>query len=118
MRIQGRFRGVVTLAVECIVLLLLAALLAMSEWLSLVISGICLWGAYPLAAALAAYWATTHGVNNYLAWIPAPLMITLGYWLVWSYLPQAGQMLLSALLGIIGAATGETRKQFDRRNRR
>lgn len=118
MRFQGRLRGVAALLLSCAALLIAALLLSLSEWLTSVASGICLWGIYPLAGALAAYGATLHGVNNYLAWLPAPAMITLGHWLIWGYLPSAGQMLLSALLGIIGAATGETKKQFDRRKGR
>ncbi|MDO4356435.1 MAG: hypothetical protein Q4E13_08000 [Clostridia bacterium] len=118
MRVQGILRGAVALLLECVALLVAAAALSMSEWLDPAISGVCLWGVYPLVGAVAACWATTHGVNNYLAWIPAPAMITLGHWLVWGYLPVGGQMLLSALIGIVGAAVGETKKQFDGRKRR
>lgn len=118
MRFQRRIRGAMALLLACAALLAAAALLSLSEWLSDVVSGLCLWAVYPLLGALVAYRVTLHGVNNYLAWIPSPVMITLGHWLVWGYLPHAGQMLLSALVGIVGAAAGETKKQFDGRKGR
>ncbi len=118
MRIREIGRGAALLLLECAGLFAAAAALSMSQWLHPAVSGVCLWGIYPLAGAFAAFGVTTRGVNNYLAWIPAPAMLTLGHYLAWGYLPAAGQMLLSALIGIVGAAAGETKMRFDGRKRR
>lgn len=103
------------LTLECLLLGIAAALLALTEWLPVVVSNICLWTGYPLAAAFTAYAATRKGLNNYAAWIPAPVMYAAAYYLVWGYLSSAGPMLISALTAIIGAAAGETKNQFERR---
>lgn len=117
MRIKRNMHWGIVLAVECVLLFLAAGILALTEWLPVIVSNICLWAAYPLISAIATYAATRRGVNNYLAWIPAPVMYPAGYFIVWGYLASAGPMLLSALLAIIGAAAGETKNQFERRRK-
>ena len=113
-----KFHWAAVLALECLLLGVAAAALALTEWLPIVVSNICLWAVYPLLAAVAAYFATRRGLNNYAAWIPAPVTYTLAYFLVWGYLSSAGPMLISALTGIVGAAAGETKNQFERRRRK
>lgn len=114
---KRRIHWVVVLSAECLLMLAAAALLALTEWLPVIISNICLWAVYPLIGAVLSYHATRLGLNNYAAWIPAPVMYPAGYFLVWGYLASAMPMLIAALLGIVGAAAGETKNQFERRGR-
>lgn len=108
----------IVLLIESAALLIAAVLMALTEWLPSAISYTALWGAYPLLGAVAAYIATRRGVNNYLAWIPAPVMFPAGYYLIWGYLASPAPMFISALLGIVGAAAGETKNQFERRQQK
>lgn len=114
MRTKRNIHWAVILAAESAILFMIAAAAALTEWLPLVVSNICLWCGYPLASAVAAYFATRRGLNNYAAWIPGPVMYPAGYFVVWGYLTSAGPLFISALLAIIGAAAGEVKNQFER----
>lgn len=118
MRTRKKLHWAAVLAAEFALLGIAAALFSLTEWLPVGVSTVCLWAGYPLAAAVAAYFATRWGVNNYAAWIPGPVVFPLVYWLMWNYLPSAGPMFLSAFSGIVGAAAGETKNQFERRRRK
>lgn len=118
MRETKKLHWALAMAMECALLGLTAALFSLSEWLPVIISNVCLWAGYPLAAAVAAYFATRKGVNNYAAWIPGPVIFPLVYWLVWNYLPSAAPAFISALAAIVGAAAGETKNQFERRRQK
>ena len=69
-------------------------------------------GLMPLLGAVSAYFATRHGVNNYLAWLAPPLCAYLAHYIVTTYAPSdAGPTLLTAFLSIIGAAAGHVRNE-------
>ena len=118
MKQKKKMHWAIVLLAEVLLLGIAAALVSLAEWLSVGVSTVCQWLLYPLCAAAIACIATRKGVNNYAAWLPAPVMYPLVYWLVWNYLPSAGPMFLSALTGVVGAALGETMNQFEGRRRR
>ena len=73
---------------------------------------LCGWGLLPLLCAVSAYAVTKAGVSNYLAWIAPPFMGLAGHYLAFFYHPDsAAPFFISALLAIIGAATGEEVKK-------
>ena len=73
---------------------------------------LCGWGLLPLLYAVSAYAVTKAGVSNYLAWIAPPFMGLAGHYLAFFYHPDsAAPFFISALLSIIGAATGEEVKK-------
>ena len=111
---KKKMHWAVVLGLQMVLQLLAAVLVSLAEWLPVWASNTCLWAAYPLVSAALAYHATRRGVNNYAAWIAAPVMYPAGYYLMWGYLSSAGPMLVSALLAIVGAAAGETKNQFER----
>ena len=70
------------------------------------------WGLLPLLCAVSAYGVTKAGVSNYLAWIAPPFMGLAGHYLAFFYHPDsAAPFFISALLAIVGAATGEEVKK-------
>ena len=75
-----------------------------------IVYGVVLWGVLPLAGACFAYRAVRRSLNNYAAVLPVPVMFTLGHFLAAFYLPNAGSMLLCALLSVIGSAAGHERE--------
>lgn len=115
---ERRLRWYIIWIIESLALFAAAVIVALTEWLPIIVSNICLFAVYPLVSAFAAYYATRVGLNNYAAWIPAPVLYELGYYLIWGGYPPAGPMLLSMLLAIVGAAAGETKNQFERRRKR
>ena len=73
---------------------------------------LCGWGLLPLLCAVSAYGVTKAGVSNYLAWIAPPFMGLAGHYLAFFYHPDsAAPFFISALLAIVGAATGEEVKK-------
>ena len=86
--------------------------LTRSMWLPGPWYDIFAWGLMPLLGAVSAYFATRHGVNNYLAWLAPPLCAYLAHYIVTTYAPSdAGPTLLTAFLSIIGAAAGHVRNE-------
>ena len=83
-----------------------------------VLYGAALWGLVPLAGLLTACRAVGRGLNNYLAWLAPPACLYLAHLLVWGFSPPAGAGLLTALMSLVGAASGEVLNQRRRQDRR
>ena len=90
--------------------LVFSILNALTLYLGKWFHAVFMWALTPLFGAVAAYLATTRGLNNYIAWIVPPLTQTLGYLLIWNTLPQPGTVLVCALVTLFGAAAGQVRK--------
>ena len=74
--------------------------------------GICAWALMPITDAVISYNVTVRGVNNYLAWIPAPVTAAAGHYLAFFYMPSsAGSALVGAVLAVVGAAAGDVVKK-------
>ena len=93
--------------VQTAAMLITGALLALTQLLGAVASGIALWGAMPLIGGVCAYRATRRGLLNYAAWLAPPVCMTASHWLLWSYPPDPGPAMLCAFVSLVGAAAGE-----------
>ena len=66
---------------------------------------------YPVYSILSAYSAckmVRGGVNPYLAWMPAPIMLTAaGFLTAMGFSPDILPILISAFVSLVGAATGD-----------
>ena len=70
-----------------------------------------MWGLSPILGFLSGLIATRKGLLNYAAWIAPPVMLFVGYVLVWGYAPSAGPVFLCGFVSLVGAATGEVLNQ-------
>jgi hypothetical protein len=75
------------------------------------------WTAVQIAGALSAYYAVRSGLSNYFAWIMPPALYASMPWLIIGYPPEAGPMLLCALISIMGAAAGVEMNKIDEKRR-
>ena len=76
-----------------------------------VVTALASWIFMPLLGGFSACLATLRGLLNYIAWMAPPICMALTHYLLWRYMPDAGPVLLCALISIIGAATGEVLKE-------
>ena len=111
-----KFRWPVIWLLQCIAMLLCAALTAMSLWLGGTFHGIMSWLFMPIAGFISAMAATRAGLLNYAAWIAPPVMMFAGHWIFWAYSPKVGPVALCAFISLVGAATGEVLKQQTKEN--
>lgn len=102
--------------VQILAMSLAALLTAFTQLTGAVIYGIMAWIAMPTAGAASAYRATRRGLNNYAAWIAPPICMAAVHWLLWTYPPGFGPVLLCAFVSLVGAAAGEVMNQ--RKNKR
>lgn len=97
---------------ETLVMLVMGFLCAKALLMGRAVSAVAQWAMLPLVDAVFAYIATVRGINNYLAWIPAPFTVVAGHYLAFFYLPaSAGPALLCAFCAVLGAATGDVVKK-------
>lgn len=79
---------------------------------------VLVWAVIPLAGAVTAFLCVRNGVNPYLCWFLPPSAQTLAVLLVtMGYLPQGGQMVLTAFLSLVGSAAGDTANKQKRKKR-
>ena len=83
------------------------ALTALTHNVSLTLYGVLSGAGMPVLGLISAYRATRRGLLNYAAWIAPPVCMALSHWLLWSYPPGPGPVLLCALISLVGAAAGE-----------
>ena len=76
------------------------------------------WIVIQIAGAVSAYYAVRTGLGNFFAWIMPPVLYAAIPWLVIGYPPNAGPMLLCALLSITGAAAGDEMNKREEKRRR
>lgn len=101
--------------IQLMSLLGFAMLVSLTLALGKIVHGVCLWGLMPLAGAVSAALATVKGLNNYAAWIAPPLMLLLGYFLVWKVPAPVGPVFLCGFVALVGAATGQVLKTTSRK---
>ena len=68
-----------------------------------------------VSGLLLSYRAVRRGLNNYAAWFLPAVMTALTHFLIWTYAPEMGPVLLCALAGVIGAAAGQVREEESNR---
>lgn len=114
---MGDTKALWKLLLQFLGLLVLSWAAARMLLVSSVLSGVLMWGVLPPLGALSAYLVTRKGVNNYLGWMPPPLAMVSGHYLAFFFLPSsAGPVFLCAFCAVVGAAVGDTRNRFERRN--
>ena len=104
----------------------LAAGYALILWLAMALSletgywvfAVCLWGLMPLLGAFTAYRATVRRLLNYAAWIAPPALLWLIHYELSGYSPAAGAVLVCAFAALVGAAAGEVRAQWNKKDKR
>lgn len=99
--------------VQVVEMLVIGAAIALTDLLGGVVYGILAWAGMPLAGLISGCRTTRRGLNNYVAWIAPPVCMALTHWLIWSYPPAPGPILLCALFSLVGAAAGEVLNQRD-----
>ena len=102
--------------VQILIMALAGLLTALTQPTGALIYGIMTWAFMPAVGAVSGYRTTRRGLNNYAAWIAPPVCMAVVHWLLWTYLPAFGPVLLCAFLSLVGAAAGEVMNQ--RRNER
>ena len=110
-RRHGRLHWLWVLLIQIVSSLLIALPLSLSLWLGGAIHNLCRWGLSSIAGFVSACIATRKGLLNYAAWIAPPVMLFVGYVLVWGYAPSAGPVFLCDFVSLVGAATGEVLNQ-------
>ena len=93
--------------VQIVEMLALGAIVALTDLLPPVISGIAAWALMPVLGLISACRTTRRGLLNYAAWIAPPVCMWLTYKLIWGYAHQPGPVALCAFLSLVGAAAGE-----------
>ena len=91
--------------------LLLALPISLSLWLGGAVHAVFMWGLSPILGFLSGLIATRRGLLNHAAWIAPPVMLFVGYEIVWGYPPTPGPVFLCGLIALVGAATGEVLNQ-------
>ena len=112
-----RFGWLIVWLVQFAAVLALGCILALSLWVNHVLYSVCMWGLMPLIGLVSAYLATVKGLLNYAAWIAPPAAMALSHTIIWFYPPAAGPVLLCAFVSLIGAAAGEVKIQFEKKNK-
>lgn len=107
----GRLRWLWVWLIQIAATLAISLPIALSLWLGKYVHAVCMWGLAPIAGFAAACIATRRGLLNYAAWIAPPMMLFLGYVLIWGYLPPVGPVFLCGFISLVGAATGEVLNQ-------
>ena len=97
--------------VQIVLMALAGVLIALVHSFGAGIYGVAAWSGMPLLGAASGYRATRRGLLNYAAWIAPPVCMALSHWLLWSYPPDPGPVLLCALFSLMGAAAGEVMNQ-------
>ena len=108
---RKRWRWPVAWLVQILEMLAAGALTALAVPFGAVIRNICAWGLMPLLGLLSACSATRRGLLNYAALPAPPVCMALTHWLIWSYMPDPGPVLVCALAALVGAAAGEVLKR-------
>ena len=97
--------------IQIAAMLVVCLLQALTYPVSPVLYAALLWVGLPLAGFATALLAVRHGLNNYLAFLaPAPCLYAAHYAL-WRFAPSAGAALVTCLVSLVGAATGEVMNQ-------
>lgn len=79
--------------------------------------GLGQWALFPCAGAWTAYRCVRKGVPAICAW-PLPVITASGiYWLIVGFPPSAGASAICALSSLVGAAAGEVRGKWHKRER-
>lgn len=110
-----RFRWLIILLLQFAAVFALGCAAALSLWLNHLLYGVCMWGLMPLIGFISAYIATRKGLLNYAAWIAPPAATVFSHMIIWFYLPAVGPILLCAFVSLVGAAAGEVKTQFERK---
>lgn len=97
--------------VQILEMLAVGCLTALSDILHPAAYGAMAWAVMPVLGLLSACRATRRGLLNYAAWIAPPVCMWLTHYLIWSYSPSPGPMMLCALFALVGAAAGEVLNQ-------
>ena len=106
-----KWKWPVVMLAQFVLALAAGTLIAAANLLPPWVYGILSWAGMSAVGMTLAYRATRRGLLNYAAWIAPPACMWLGHWLLWGYSPDPGQVLLSALISLVGAAAGEVRNQ-------
>ena len=106
-----RWKWPVAWLVQIAEMLAFGALIALSDLLGGWIYGILSWAGMSLIGLISACRTTRRGLNNYLAWIAPPVCMALTHYLIWTYPPHPGPILLCAFVSLVGAAAGEVLNQ-------
>lgn len=92
-------------------MLAVGCLTALSDILHPAVYVAMAWVVMPVLGLLSACQATRRGLLNYAAWIAPPACMWVTHYLIWSYSPSPGPMMLCAFLALVGAAAGEVLNQ-------
>ena len=106
-----KWKWPVVMLAQFVLALAAGTLIAAANLLPPWVYGILSWAGMSAVGMTLAYRATRRGLLNYAAWIAPPVCMGLTYFLIWSYLPQPGPVLLCAFLSLVGAAAGEVLSQ-------
>ena len=112
-----RFGWLIVWLVQAAAVFALGCVLALSLWLNHALYSACMWALMPLVGFISAYLATVKGLLNYAAWIAPPVAMTLSHMVVWYYPPATAAILLCAFVSLVGAAAGEVKLQFGKKNK-
>ena len=112
-----RFGWLLVWLVQIAAVFVLGCILALSLWLNHALYGVCMWGLMPLIGLASAYIATVKGLLNYAAWIAPPAAMAFSHMIVWYYPPATGAILVCAFVSLIGAAAGEVKLQFEKKQK-
>ena len=105
--IMKRWKWYTAWPVQILEMLVAGALTACTDMLHPAVFAVMSWVVMPLLGMLTACRATRRGLLNYAAWIAPPLCMWLTHYLIWSYSPNPGPVLLCAFVSLVGAAAGE-----------
>ena len=102
---------------QFIIIFILSALIALLRAAGGIYE-VLVWTVIPLAGAVTAFFCVRQNVNPYLCWFLPPAAQTLAVLLVtMGYLPQGGQMVLTAFVSLVGSAAGDTANKQQRKKR-
>ena len=80
--------------------------------------GLLIWGALPLSAFISALLLARLGLNPYICWLIPPLALTVISLVTMGYVAGGAAVLLTAFLGVVGAAAGDTLNKYHRKGRK
>lgn len=104
-------RGLWVWLIQLAASLLIALPVSLSLWLGSAVHALCMWVISPILACISGFLATRKGLLNHAAWIAPPVMLYLGYVLIWGYVPPVGPVCLCGFTALVGAAAGEVCNQ-------
>lgn len=106
-----RWKWPIAWLVQILEMLVLGVLIALTDLLGGVLYSILAWVVMPILGLLSACQATRRGLLNYAAWLAPPICMAVTHWVIWTYPPSAGPVLLCAFTSLVGAAAGEVLNQ-------